>query len=197
MPPDTETQRLRVKPAPQATWADAIPDVDRYDHVTIDELLELVEQWLQPRVPLPRHYADTITAAPLDDHVTAHQLRHWQTLGILPRPIKRWHDGATRALYPKEPAALAIMEVLTLQDEGYTLDEIGPRMQARFFKPWALRHRDPFNWRAIASRLAAEYTETTGTPTAYVQFVFIDPSGERDVHQFPITDRSRDPAGSD
>lgn len=32
--------------------------------------------------------------------VTARDLIYWETEGVLPRAVKRWHDGATRALYP-------------------------------------------------------------------------------------------------
>jgi DNA-binding transcriptional MerR regulator len=53
----------------------------------------------------------------------------WEKTGILPRPVRRWRDGAPRALYP--PWAVdAILHLRNLQAQGRTLDQIAPLMTA-------------------------------------------------------------------
>jgi DNA-binding transcriptional MerR regulator len=53
----------------------------------------------------------------------------WEKTGILPRPVRRWRDGAPRALYP--PWAVdAIVHLRNLQAHGRTLDQIAPLMTA-------------------------------------------------------------------
>jgi hypothetical protein len=52
-------------------------------------------------------------------------VRFWEGSAVVPRSIKRWHDGATRALYPDWFAPLVI-GLRELQDAGLALAEIGP-----------------------------------------------------------------------
>ncbi len=51
-----------------------------------------------------------------------HDIRHWQAEGVLPYPVKRWHNAATRAFYPEE-AVDVIRYLRQLQAEGYSLAE--------------------------------------------------------------------------
>ncbi|MDP9357791.1 MAG: MerR family transcriptional regulator [Chloroflexota bacterium] len=54
--------------------------------------------------------------------IHTHDIRHWQAEGVLPYPVKRWHNGATRALYPEE-AVDVIRYLRQLQADGYSLAE--------------------------------------------------------------------------
>ncbi len=42
---------------------------------------------------------DALRGAGFD--VPRRTLRHWQIIGRVPSPMRRWHNGATRALYPQ------------------------------------------------------------------------------------------------
>jgi hypothetical protein len=167
------------------TWADIVPDVDTYEHVTADELLDYVEEILHPHISLPPGDALSISAPPSATAVTLDTLRYWQKIGVLPHPVRRWHNGATRSLYPKVPAAMAMIDVLSLQDDGFTLQQIAPRLRTKFHW-WRLRRGDPFNWRDIAEQLGKQYSDATGQPPAYVQVVFVDSKGEKDVYSYPV-----------
>jgi hypothetical protein len=52
-------------------------------------------------------------------------VRYWESVGALPRSIKRWHEGATRAVYPDWAVPL-VLSLRELQDAGLALAEIGP-----------------------------------------------------------------------
>lgn len=54
-------------------------------------------------------------------------LEYYRQQGILPRPIRRRHGGATRPVYP-EWMVEAVEHLRTLQDQGFSLEEIKPRM---------------------------------------------------------------------
>lgn len=55
--------------------------------------------------------------------VTERTLTFWEKEGILPRPIRRWHDGAPRALYP--PSRVQdVLAVRRLQWQGWSLRAI-------------------------------------------------------------------------
>ncbi len=95
----------------RGTWRDwlQLPD-DAPDQplVTRDELLELLRM-------------DGVDAKKSD-------LLFWQTAGVLPYPIKRWHRGATRSWYPAWFGGV-VRQLRALQDEGYPLEEIGPQLR--------------------------------------------------------------------
>jgi DNA-binding transcriptional MerR regulator len=62
--------------------------------------------------------------------VDAETLRLWIKRRILPAPVRRWHNGATRALY--HPAYVhAVQHLRELQGQGLRLDDIGPRVADR------------------------------------------------------------------
>lgn len=61
--------------------------------------------------------------------VSASDLRFWEYTGVLPRPVRQWKDGATRALYPLWYAML-VRRLREFQKHGLTLKELPPRMRA-------------------------------------------------------------------
>lgn len=154
------------------TWTDWFPDANEKEQVTLDEL---ITQWVEPRL------GD-------GEEVSPDTVRYWQRVGVLPQPVKRWHEGATRALYPAPYAFLAIFAVLDLQDMGFTLQQIGGRLRRRF-KSWSIRSDDPREWRETALRMASEYTEITGTPLTHVQIRFIIDEVEEDIFSYPVSSK--------
>ena len=60
--------------------------------------------------------------------VTAGDLQLWEKLGVLPRPIRRRRGDAQYALYPDWQAYL-VRNVRQFQREGYSLEEITPRIR--------------------------------------------------------------------
>lgn len=98
---------------------------------------ETWKDWIGPDAPEPD---DLYTRAEIveranglirDHHkpVKAGDLQLWEKLDILPRGIRRRHGGAQYSLYPAWHAYLA-RQVRQLQREGYSLDEIKPRVRA-------------------------------------------------------------------
>ncbi len=62
--------------------------------------------------------------------IGVNDLRYWESIGILPRGVRRWRDGAPRALFPDWYGTLA-REIRILQRSGYSLAEIKPRIRAQ------------------------------------------------------------------
>ncbi len=62
--------------------------------------------------------------------VTVSDIRFWEYEGILPRAVKRWHEGANRVFYPLWMAAL-IMTLRALQDAGMSLRNIAPILREK------------------------------------------------------------------
>ena len=93
-----------------STWRDWMPAgaPEPEELLTRDELLARLKAW---RVD-----------------ATEADLRFWEYSGVLPRPIRRWHNGAVRALYPDWFPHL-VRELRRLQRrEGLTLGEIATRL---------------------------------------------------------------------
>ncbi len=93
---------------------------------------ETWRDWLPPGAP---EAAPLLTRGDLllrlqDEGIAATErdLRYWEREEILPRPIKQWHEGAVRALYPPWVTNL-IRELRRLQAEGLSLAEIAPRLR--------------------------------------------------------------------
>jgi DNA-binding transcriptional MerR regulator len=72
--------------------------------------------------------ANTLIGA-LGKPVSASDLQLWEKLGVCPRPIRRRRGDAQYALYPRWQAYL-IRNVRQLQREGYSLEEVRPRIRA-------------------------------------------------------------------
>ncbi len=63
-------------PTKVPTWLELLPDLAEVPTITREELLT------------------EFAALPF----TERTLRHWEAVGALPWPIRKWHDGATRTL---------------------------------------------------------------------------------------------------
>ena len=61
--------------------------------------------------------------------VSESKLVHWERAGALPRPVRRWRDGAPHAWYPPWLVLLAA-RIPDLQADGLELREIGPQLRA-------------------------------------------------------------------
>lgn len=81
--------------------------------------------WLQTRAEL----LETLEARRVDPPVTESDLRYWEYRGLLPAPIRQWHHGATRAVYPLWVTEL-VADLRFLQAVGHPLAQIGPALRA-------------------------------------------------------------------
>jgi DNA-binding transcriptional MerR regulator len=94
--------------------------------------------WLGPDDPEPDELytraeivdrANEVARPPGVKPVKGGDLQLWEKIGVLPRSVRRRHGDAQYALYPAWHAYLA-RQVRQLQREGYSLDEIKPRVRA-------------------------------------------------------------------
>ncbi len=101
---------------------------------------ETWRDWLGPDDPEPDELytraeivdrANEIVRPPGVKPVKAGDLQLWEKIGVLPRAIRRRRGDAQYALYPDWQASL-VRQVRQLQREGYSLDEIRPRIRAFF-----------------------------------------------------------------
>ncbi|MDQ2636811.1 MAG: hypothetical protein M3Y83_08055 [Actinomycetota bacterium] len=87
------------------------------------------EEWdLPPAGPLLTRDRLLAHAHAHGAEVSARDLIFWESEGVLPRPPKRWHQGATRAVYPPW-AAYYVVALRLLQREGRSLAEIGEELR--------------------------------------------------------------------
>ncbi len=115
-------------------------------------------------------------------------LVYWEREGILPRPIRRRHAGAPRALYPVY-AINAVEHLRQLQDAGRTLDQIAPLMRT-----WALAQvdwRDPLGESLTEARAAllrvAEALHADVTTVNTIAVTFTNDAGQEVfTHKFPV-----------
>ena len=148
---------------PRETWASWFPDSED-DPGTIDELLETLSSFGV-------------------NNVSADNIRYWQKAGIIPAPTKRWHGGATRALYPPTLAALVIMELIALKDHGYSLQQIAPRVRAYAL---FMRNPDPLGIQEAITAVAREYEVISKRPISSIQIRFIDADGRDQTYHYDI-----------
>jgi len=146
------------------TWADWDPGTDTEQQGTLDELLA---------------YLAGIDVA----SVTADNIRYWTKVGIIPAPTKRWHNGATWALYPITAAALTIAEILELKRLGYTLEQIRPRLRAWFA---SRRDPDPLGISQAITEVAHQYGRVQQNTITAVQVRFIDADGREQGYHYNI-----------
>jgi DNA-binding transcriptional MerR regulator len=66
----------------------------------------------------------------LGPQVSERQLRFWEAEGVLPGPVRRRHNGATRALYPAW-MPLLVCDLRICQLRGYSLCQLPSIMRAR------------------------------------------------------------------
>ena len=111
MPPDTETKPKRQ------TWLDVMPaGMPLPELLSHDDLLE----------ELNRRGIELSSSA----------LEYYRNLNILPRPIRRRHEGRTQPVYPLWYIH-AIEYLKQMQAENKSLDEIRHAIKPRL-KTWAL-----------------------------------------------------------
>ncbi len=93
---------------------------------------ETWEAWQAPGAPPPRLLtrAELLALAErVGLAVDERTLRYWESLGLLPGPVRRRHQGATRAIYPAWQLPLIFLVRLS-QAMGETLDQIAPHLRA-------------------------------------------------------------------
>jgi len=112
-------------------------------------------------------------------------LRSWERVGVLPHPVRQWHAGSVRALYPPWYVDL-VRQLRRLQRDGYPLAAIGGELRAY------VQHtqgRAPIGtWRrehvvlspplvAELEKLAAEHERITGEPALAAQVWIVTATG--------------------
>ncbi len=166
MPP-TETKR--------ETWADWIREIDPdYDeapeeYITIDELIQDVNGLLEFK-----HV-----------EIKPSTIRYWQSQGILPYPVKRWHDGAVRALYPSRAAYWAILHLRSLQMNGMSIEEIKPRAKEMLLQRIALSYDpSPYALGPAIQDAIRKRDDLTSDPVTHVDVTFFSEKGGKQTYTF-------------
>ena len=111
-----------------------------------------------------------------DATVDASTIRYWQQKRLLPSPIRRWHEGATRALYPKGAATHAIANIRYYQRLGHSLDEIRERIRNGVA---ALYDPNPHNLNPILIATARRREALTKTRVKTIELIFTDERGNQ------------------
>jgi len=117
--------------------------------------------------------------------VNYRNLEHWQLRGVIPYPVRRRHQGATKALYP-EWMIDAIKHLRDAQSRGLSLDEIAPLIRAWAFTkakiPWPLT-KEEAEVRAALASYARAYEQRGANPIYAVSAALLDEDGQV-VHSF-------------
>ncbi len=145
------------------TWWNWFPNERIEDGITLDEFL------------------DELAGAGIPQ-VTADRLASWQKVGVIPFPIRRWHNGATRALFPRR-AISVIAELVLLQGAGYSLQEIGPRLRGAASLTYYPDHHE---LRDKLTDLADRHGDVTGRRMASVEIRFTDVNGREEAHAYGV-----------
>ncbi len=133
---------------------------------------------------------------------TEADLRYWEYEGVLPRALRRWVDGAPRALYA-DWVAYFVKHLRQLQrDEGLSLAEIRPRLRtyARLFHAHDGTTRVPADlprtpdqirpWPALVTelgRLARWWASLSDDAVDLVEVRVVGETGRSTVYQVPAT----------
>ncbi len=171
-----------LESAKRETWSDWARRIDpNYDedhehYVTITELIEDLNGLFQFR----------------NAEINPSTIRYWQSQGLIPYPVKRRHDGATRALYPF-PLAFRIMLALRSKqlDRGYTLQHLRDSMHELLSDQVATRH-DPSRYNLEPSILAVarQRAIVTGRPVDHVDVTFVDDRQGSQTYRYEIPTES-------
>lgn len=94
--------------ADSRTWLDVLPDHARPEPEQLITREELIRRVCRA-----------------GDQVSDRDLVFWESTGVLPRPVKRRRDGATKALYPHY-ALDAVIYLRNLQSKRRRLSDIAP-----------------------------------------------------------------------
>ncbi len=155
------------------SWSDWLPDSssEAADWITREELIGALRD----------AYAE---------RVTTNQLRHWESLAVIPKPVKRWHEAthSTRAMYPRE-AAWLVSRLVTLRREGMTYPEIAERLRESAHEELDNADRRQ-RWDEVRSAFsdqvlpgldayARRYEQVTGVPILRAVVTFFDADGQR------------------
>ena len=96
------------------------------------------ETWIDWDLPVSEDPADLLTRDELlqmlrDQRVLVSRddLRNWQSAGIIPYPVNRWHDGAVRSLYPHAMATV-LRTIRSQQADGHKLPAIRETVRSIF-----------------------------------------------------------------
>ena len=83
--------------------------------------------WSRPDDPEPEHLVtreELLAQLRWDGYPVADRtLRSWQQSGLVPRPVRRWHEGRPAALYPAWVEDLVLF-ALALKAGGTPIDEV-------------------------------------------------------------------------
>jgi hypothetical protein len=103
---------------------------------------ETWRDWMVPGTPEP---TDLITRDEVIERlhdrgvsVTPRTLANWESIGATPRPIRRWRDGAPRALYPAWVVDIAAQVPGMLRHEGIPLHDVGSDLRQQIWPPDAV-----------------------------------------------------------
>jgi len=137
--------------------------------------------------------------------VAARTLAHWESVGATPHPVRRWRDGAPRALYPDWVVDIAIQVPHFLRYEGLTLSEVGDALRGQLWPPDAVvllpdgsrfggtffggypRILGKLTDAALVS-LAENYCRATGVPIRHIAIQVVDDRGTGIETRYPPPD---------
>ncbi len=160
--------RSAERTAKNATWRDWMPaGAPEPDLLSHDELVHELHQ--------------------REIDVTPATLEHWRRNGVIPRPIRRRHQGNTRPVYPGWLVD-AIVQLRELQDAGRSLEQIAPIMRARALS--TVSWRDPLSDAIAEARAALTKLATAEEPNAAtVKITYLDSNGNPlpAYHEFPVS----------
>lgn len=166
--------RPRSEPMPRmkTTWLDWFPDEPEPTELyTRDQIAEM---------------ASGI------DPVTGDDIRYWEYQGVLPRSVRRRHEGATRAVYPAWYADLA-KQVRQLQRQGMNLDEIRSRLRTRVVSVTpAITPPVPSELVAALGAFARDYAEASGAHVTHIQLEIAMDDGSGSIFGIPIGPNGED-----
>jgi len=181
---------------------------------TMTKPKETWRDWMPPGLPEPEELftreelADLLHSWHIDASVS--DLRYWEYAGVLPRPVRRWHNGAVRAVYPRWIASI-VRELRRMQRvEGFSLQHIRPQLRAyaRMFlayesndsaretvkaKPLPMSPEDIRIWPDLTSeleRLARWWTQLSGVPAERIEVHVIGASGRATRYPLPLATES-------
>jgi len=114
----------------QATWRDWLPpgSPDPKVLLTREQIIETLRDFNSDgeskakRTPYSAKLVASLS-------VTVNEMRYLEAQGVLPRPVRQWHEGAVRAVYPSW-VALLVGWVRIFQLRGFGLSEIRPWIRA-------------------------------------------------------------------
>lgn len=161
--------------------------------------------WLPDGAPKPR-VEDLLTREELLARlrrirpvVTETALRSWERKDVLPHPIRQWHEGSVRALYPPWYPDL-VRQLRRLQRDGYPLAAIGGELYAYVQQT---QGRTPIGtWRRErivlslqlveeVQRLADDHARITGEPAISAQVWIVTRRGKT-VYPLPLAPTESD-----